>query len=96
MKDGGPAFPESVTSCFDGQICTSTGYGVGGMSRRQWLAGLAMQGFCSNPRVAEILNARGTNAADEIMADVALFSYTLADAMLAYEAQECRRVGEES
>ena len=65
MNDGGPAFP---TLSPDIASCTL------GMSRRQWLAGLAMQGFIRDDRPP--------------IYDIPRLSYELADQMIAYEEKE--------
>ena len=39
-RDGGPAFPLQDTSCFNVNE---------GMSLRDWFAGMALQGYASNP-----------------------------------------------
>lgn len=74
MKDGGRAFPYPYTrSSFDDQL-----YGGSvGMTRRQWLAGLAMLG--------EIANGYKTCTEH---CPISARAYELADAMLAYEEAE--------
>ena len=72
MKDGGSAFPVVMTS-------------DPGMSRRQWLAGLAMQGMCANPAYS------GSDSASLI----ARLAHAQADAMIEYEDSEPYQNGHE-
>ena len=68
MNDGGPAFP---TLRPDMASCTL------GMSRRQWLAGLAMQGLVASDELS------GNSCRS-----IAMIAYEMADAMLAHEEEE--------
>ena len=78
-NDGGPAFPRPIGSTNAG--ISETGYP--GMSRRDWLAGLAMQGFVSDPQNLIGIRDTAEQAGIEAPAMMALTSYKLADAMIA-------------
>jgi len=62
-KDGGPAFPV-------GDVKT---HGTFGMSLRDWMAGMALQGLLSGSKVFDTADAD----------DDAAYAYAVADAMLA-------------
>jgi hypothetical protein len=67
MKDGGPAFPQHgfdpVAERFTSQ---------GGMTLRDWFAGMAMQAYINRPEATQVQ--------DRMIAECA---YDMADAMLA-------------
>lgn len=74
-NNGGPAFPEVVTDLDYNEGTQErfpNTYSVGGMTLRQWYAGLAMQGLCAS---GEYRNATADWIAHEADA--------IADAMLA-------------
>jgi hypothetical protein len=75
-NDGGPAFPEVQT---DLRMANSQWYGntrsVGGMSLRDWFAGMALQGYIAD---------NGSNFRREALAKDA---YAQADAMIAERAK---------
>lgn len=77
MKKGDePAFPISI----------DTGdrvKGFYGLTKRQWLAGMAMQGMLANERQVSFFETTG-NAAKA----VAELSFEIADAMIAFEEKE--------
>ena len=75
INDGGPAYPQPCTS--EG-YAGNTPYGVagGGMTLRDWYAGMALQGICaSNPIIKGL--SQGTPADD-----LCKLCYILADAMI--------------
>lgn len=76
-NQGGPAFPKM------GQVGIPE---QDGMTRRQWLAGLAMQGMWSN---AALYNHPGFDRSG-----CAQEAYSIADAMLKFEAEESKGAGE--
>ena len=79
INDGGPAFPQSeAPDC--GELVSNVYPESGGMTLRQWYAGLAMQGFLSSD-VKESLNERNTPQ----------LAFAMADAMIAYELEEDSR-----
>lgn len=77
IKDGGPAFPGKS----EGQTGYST-YRYTGMSLRDWLAGMAMQGLL-------IACLTGDHPGDDFE-DLAGCAYTNADAMLKERDKEKR------
>ena len=46
INDGGSAFPETFVDN-EGRIDSASDYGKGGMSLREWFAGMALQGLLS-------------------------------------------------
>lgn len=77
MKDGGPAFP-TLTRLLagEGHIGGSNDFDAevsGGMTLRQWYAGMALQGMMSNPDFSK-----------DTYKDSATQAFEMADAMLAY------------
>lgn len=72
IDDGGPAFPVSWNENTPGKLCAITV-----MSRRQWLAGLAMQGM--------IAGSQGLYVTTKQFAKQ---SYALADAIIQFEKSE--------
>lgn len=75
----GPAFPDLLMNR-DGEYSFS-----GGMTLRQWYAGMAMQGLLSNERWPEVYVAAGGLNGRE---GTAAKAFEFADAMLAREAKE--------
>lgn len=70
-NDGGPAFPQ-----WDGHAITGEPlYLIGGMSLRDWFAGMALKGLLASPRK---INGKTEVSQD----DLAGSSYGMADAML--------------
>ncbi len=69
MDNSGPAFPN-----WDGHM--------GGLTKREWFAGMALQGFISAPNV--ILKN------DDDFESMVLFCYKCADAMLS-ESKKCEQ-----
>ena len=93
MKDGGPAFPCVKHTAIQGNKSEQQREirfeVVPGQSRRQWLAGLAMQALLHDyiPE-RELTNFEpGWGPREEHV--IARRAYVIADAMLAYEEQEC-------
>lgn len=70
IKDGGPAYPIPVEADVDCHGRYANGYG--GMSLRDWFAGMALQGYTANPETCSRLDNVTT----------AKLSYEAADAML--------------
>ncbi len=75
IDNGGDAFPPSIYTHTYGQNEGSQDVAPG-MTRRQWLAGLAMQGIVSK------------TFWDETPSKLAKMAYSVADAMIAYEKGE--------
>ena len=71
-NDGGPAFP-NIWEDNPSQ----------GMSRRDWLAGIAMQGFVSHPENLVAIRLSAEQAGITAPAMMALTAYGMADAMIA-------------
>lgn len=69
-NNGGPAF-----------ACASNHWHQGGMSLRDWFAGMALQGICANPNTIMKDLDSGTKFVTEI-------AYFIADAMLAERATD--------
>jgi len=69
MKDGGPAFPAQHFDLADGEH---------GMTLRDWFAGMAMQGFCSNPNAGR----NPIESANWLRESGAVSAYQMADAMI--------------
>jgi len=79
--NSGPAFPGSADNENDyPRTSIPTRLEFLGMTRRQWLAGLAMQGILSFQG--------GVLVKPDKPADVAVKAYAMADAMLRFEAEE--------
>ena len=83
-NDGGPAFPRFVRQ---GPCITKHGASIrglqDGMSRRDWLAGIAMQGFVSDPQTLIGIREYSEQAGITAPAMMALTAYGMADAMIA-------------
>lgn len=75
IDDGGVAFPVGFHR--DGNTADQFG-----MSRRQWLAGLAMQGLLAH-------STAGCHCTVTAK-DFAKSAHDMADAMIAFEKKECR------
>ena len=73
-NDGGPAFPRPDSPNASAQY---------GMSRRDWLAGIAMQGFVSDPQNLIGIREAAEQAGLTAPAMMALTAYGMADAMIA-------------
>ena len=83
MKDtSGSAFPRPGNEGYD--------YGnQPGMTRRQWLAGLAMSGLCANPGGPYQANdVNGWGTVNCTVSQIAGEAYGIADAMLEFEEKE--------
>lgn len=80
-KDGGSAFPEICTDLNVHTGKTET-YSYGGMSLRDWFAGMALQGLAANESIARAINADVKNGTSDGKSDYADMAYTIADAML--------------
>lgn len=74
--DGGPAFPQRPFKTQAGDLDWPHGWGFGGMSLRDWFAGMALQGVL----------AEG-NCKDEAGEGLSGYAYELADAMIARRNQ---------
>ena len=72
IDDGGPAFPVFWNQNTPGELCA-----LPGVTRRQWLAGLAMQGLLANPETWKIGEVSFQDQA-----------YHIADAMIQFEKSE--------
>lgn len=79
INRGGPAFPRSGTPILN-ETKQWPETSNNGMTLRQWYAGLAMQGLCAN------------SAQDYGHADAAAYAFNLADAMLAHEEAEAKKL----
>lgn len=88
MKNGKPqnpaAFPQSLVDN-QGRIDASCDYGRGGMSLRDWFAGLAMQRMCAGDGAIMVGNrdANYDEKKGNFAEVVASNAYDFADAMLA-------------
>ena len=78
MNDGGPAFPDSV-----GQVNYT-----GGMSLRDWFAGMAVPALIAKIPIDKLVSARD---ADRACDAVVVSAYQTADAMLVERAKGSRR-----
>jgi hypothetical protein len=74
-KNGGPAFPASVTGMLDGDVYTSTYFDEGGMTLRDWFAGQALVGILAG-------NPSTTINQDDLVKVLSVSAYGIADAML--------------
>jgi len=74
IDGGGPAFPLPVNADIDCAGRFASGYG--GISKREWFAGMALQGLLANPSM--ILK----------QADIPELSFEYADAMIRAEKGE--------
>lgn len=72
INNGGPAFPHTITHGAEGERLLPDEFGLGGMTLRDWFAGQALAGVCSDPDFA---------------GNVATWCYKTADAMLAERAK---------
>ena len=79
-NDGGPAFPIAEFYMPNGNLAQ---VGHPGMSRRDWLAGIAMQGFVSDPQNLIGIRESAEQAGITAPAMMALTAYGMADAMIA-------------
>ena len=73
VNDGGPAFPETRWDDKTRQDVQWTG-----MTLRDWFAGQALAGLCSNPKYAEALAKADTTLGQH----VGITAFGAADAML--------------
>lgn len=93
--DGGPAFPIPIAAQSSGGIYNtlqqSSGK-LGGMSLRDWFAGMALQGLCSNEKfMRDQLNEwlRMENGSPDLLrASHVSTCYQFADAMIAERAKK--------
>lgn len=76
--DGGPAFPRPASVDGHHEDCLEA---QEGMSRRDWLAGLAMQAILSNPEVDKILK-EVVKEGDDVKEMISKHSYKMADTMV--------------
>jgi len=74
IKDGGPAFPQTVPGGLPGMPAESTSWY--GMTMRDWFAGQALQGLCSEVEYSGAMTAVDCQW-------IAQRAYNMADAMLA-------------
>lgn len=86
--DGGPAFPQTMVIGPNGQITSGwDGYGMGGMTLRDYFAAKAMHAELATAGAfvapAEALAEAAERAGNTIEAQIAINAYALADAMLA-------------
>lgn len=79
IADGGPAFPVTASTGDprDGVYCRD------GMSLRDWFAGQALSGLCSNANVIGYSASCGFEIVNTDQIGLAAFSISLADAMIA-------------
>lgn len=83
INDGGPAFPVAIMARqADGQPMTGYDFGVQGMSMRDWLAGMAMNGFMSDSQQIAATHM-SLKEGQSVASEAAKTSYAIADAMLA-------------
>jgi hypothetical protein len=69
-----PAMPQSGSEGSCGDLNSSADWGGMGLTKREYFAGLAMQGFCSNPNANPTIQAHIDNLAED--------SVNMADALL--------------
>lgn len=77
--DGGPAFPSGEYEEHDGGVVFQL---TGGMTLRDWFAGMAMQAAIANPNIHVV------DASDIPEPQVAEIAYEMADAMLRHRSGE--------
>lgn len=81
INSGGNAFPETATNN-EGRLDWPNQYGCGGMTLRQWYAGMAMQGYIAGWQEGD---ASGYAA-------IVRTAFKYADAMIAHEEAEAKKV----
>ena len=82
-NDGGPAFPRPFSHDPNWGDYGKDYYEQNGMSRRDWLAGVAMQGFVSHPENLVAIRLSAEQAGITAPAMMARTAYGMADAMIA-------------
>ena len=87
-KDGGPAFPQPLTMAPQGNLTSPwDGWGIGGMTLRDYFAANAMQveisTACHSIKNAQALVGAAEEARRTIEQQIAHNAYSMADAMLA-------------
>jgi hypothetical protein len=91
MSDGGPAFP-TLEPIFSGDDASRPPVGhmlSGGMSLRQWYAGLAMQAMLANPDLMEAATSRGyvfEEIPDRVVRHAALYAERMIETLSAESA----------
>ena len=79
IDDGGPAFPVSPKKVEAGVVYMARD----GLSKREWFAGMALQGYLANPTSFGPPVHESDKYNPRLVADVsANFAYMLADAMI--------------
>ena len=71
------------------------GYRNQGLTQRQWLAGLAMQGLLSNPKMIDMECAQELYDGEDPGSWFSIISYVLADALILegkYEERPSKRI----
>ena len=81
-KDGGQVYPSFNIMTYEGKGMESMNSN-GGMSRRDWLAGLAMQGFISNTNIIEFRNLMDILEEKKEGPSLSDACYKIADAIIA-------------
>jgi hypothetical protein len=84
-NDGGPAFPQH--GCSSNQEVIERMKDQGGMTLRDWFAGMAMSGWLASYDGISTHQARVNDGGNQL-AEAAKCSYATADAMLAAREQE--------
>ena len=83
-SDGGAAFPQSAIDN-QGRIDYADQMGFGGMTLRQWYAGMAMQGILAHPNA---LGKCAQKLGESVYESLAPMAFECADAMIAHEEKE--------